>query len=131
MNIFFDVDYTLVTWDGRLRPGVHEIFQRLCEDGHLIYLWSGVGPRWETELVTGCFSKPLYDFHHRIVELGVTITPDYVVDDYESIVQAFPGTQIAGPPVRLNADREMWRVYDEIQGYVAARAADAQNRPPD
>src|SRR4029079_3749145 len=34
MNIFFDVDNTIITWDVKLRPGVHEVFARLREDGH-------------------------------------------------------------------------------------------------
>ena len=38
MNIFFDVDNTIITWDVKLRPGVEEIFTRLREDGHTIYL---------------------------------------------------------------------------------------------
>ena len=28
LNIFFDVDNTIITWDVKLRPGVHEIFQQ-------------------------------------------------------------------------------------------------------
>ena len=81
MNIFFDVDYTLITWDVKLRPGVLEVFERLRADGHTIYLWSGVGPRWEIvnrfelhDHVTDCFWKPLYDHHARMVELGVTVS---------------------------------------------------------
>ena len=32
MNIFFDVDETLVTWDFRLRPHVREVFKALRTD---------------------------------------------------------------------------------------------------
>ena len=89
MNIFFDVDYTLITWDVKLRPGVREVFAKLREEGHTIYLWSGVGPRWEVvrrfelhEHVTDCFWKPLYDHHARLGELGITVMPDFVIDDH-------------------------------------------------
>ena len=70
MKIYFDVDDTLITWDVRLRPGVHDVFTQLREDGHDIYLWSGYGPRWEVvrrfelhEQIIDCFWKPLYDHH--------------------------------------------------------------------
>ena len=29
LNIFFDVDDTIITWDVKLRPGVHEVFQKV------------------------------------------------------------------------------------------------------
>ena len=47
MNIFFDVDYTILGLDDSLRPGTKETFRKLIDDGHSIYIWSGVGLRWE------------------------------------------------------------------------------------
>lgn len=132
MNIFFDVDSTIITWDVKLRPGVHEIFQQLRDDGHTIYLWSGMGPRWEVverfnlqEHVTDCFSKPLYRHHERLAELGVPFVPDYVIDDHAQVVDAFVGTVIDPPKLPLEWDREMWRVYDTIQEFIAEAPADA------
>ena len=126
MNIFFDVDYTLITWDVKLRPGVLEVFEKLRADGHIIYLWSGVGPRWEIvkrfelhDHIADCFWKPLYDHHARMVELGVTVSPDYVIDDHQEIIDAFVGTTIKEPAMPLHTDRELWRVYDDIQAFVA------------
>jgi hypothetical protein len=125
VNIFFDVDYTLITWDVKLRPGVREVFDRLRSDGHTIYLWSGVGPRWEVvrrfelhDHVADCFWKPLYNHHARMAELGVTVTPDYVIDDHQEIVDVFVGTRIAEPRMPLDGDTEMWRVYEDIAAYV-------------
>ena len=46
MHIFFDVDYTILGRDSTLRPGTHEIFTRLRDDGHHVYVWSGEGERW-------------------------------------------------------------------------------------
>lgn len=129
MNIFFDVDYTLITWDVKLRPGVHEVFTKLREQGHTIYLWSGVGPRWEVvrrfelhEHVANCYWKPLYNHHARLDELGIEVMPDFVVDDHLEIVEAFPGTQIKEPAMPLDTDTEMWRVYDTIQAFLATRS---------
>jgi len=128
MNIFFDVDNTIITWDVKLRPGVEEIFTRLREDGHTIYLWSGMGPRWEVvkrfdlhEHVTDCHWKPLHDHHERLEELGVPMVPDYTVDDHPDIINAFGGTHIQAPGPFLERDTEMLRVLDEIRAFVRMR----------
>ena len=34
MNIFFDVDYTILGLDDTLRPGTTETFQKLKDDSH-------------------------------------------------------------------------------------------------
>jgi hypothetical protein len=129
MRIFFDVDDTLITWDVRLRPDVHDVFARLRHDGHDLYLWSGYGPRWEvvrrfdlTEHILDCFWKPLHDHHRRLAELGVPFTPDYAVDDHEQIIHAFGGSVIkpaSGP--FFEDDREMWRIYDEICAHPSSQ----------
>lgn len=128
MRIFFDVDDTLITWDVKLRPHVHEVFQQLRDDGHVIYLWSGYGPRWEVvkrfdlhEHIIDCHWKPLYDHHERLPELKVPFAPDYAVDDHEEIIQVFGGSVIqpAGRP--FVEDREMWRVYEEICAHPIAK----------
>jgi hypothetical protein len=131
LNVFFDVDDTLISWNVKLRPDVAEVFAQLNRDGHTVYLWSGYGPRWEVvrrfelhEHVRDCFSKPLHDHHERLVELGVPFVPDYVVDDHPDIIAAFGGTLVfpAGKP--FVEDREMWRAYDEITAFAASRAAE-------
>ena len=125
MRIFFDVDDTIITWDVRLRPGVAEVFTRLRGDGHDLYLWSGNGPRWEIvrrfdlhEHVLDCFWKPLYRHHERLAELGVPFAPDYVIDDHQEVVDAFPGVRIAPPTHPLEKDRELWRVYEAIRAHA-------------
>ena len=129
MNIFFDVDDTLITWDVKLRPDVAEVFDQIRRDGHDLYLWSGYGPRWEVVRrfdlhahVINCFWKPLHDHHGRLDELGVPFVPDYVVDDHPEIVNAFGGTLVfpAGKP--FVEDREMRRVYDEFTAFARSRA---------
>jgi hypothetical protein len=131
MNVFFDVDSTLITWDYRLRPFVREVFERLCADGHTVYLWSGMGKRWEvverfrlSDLVTDCFDKPLYRHHERLTELGVPMVPDYVIDDHAEPVQAFGGYHIPPPFDPLHEDTEMLRVYEAIVAHIA-QAGDA------
>lgn len=128
MNIFFDVDDTLITWDVKLRPDVMEVFAALRNDGHDLYLWSGYGPRWEVvrrfqmqEHIINCFWKPLYDFHERLPELGVPFIPDVVIDDHPEIVKAFGGIKVVPAGTPFFEDREMWRVYEEIQARALAR----------
>ena len=43
LNVFFDVDNTLIMWDGVVRNHIREVFEALKENGHEIYIWSGVG----------------------------------------------------------------------------------------
>jgi hypothetical protein len=128
VNIFFDVDDTLITWDVKLRPHVPEVFEQLRADGHTLYLWSGYGPRWEVVRrfdlhahIVDCFWKPLHDHHERLETLGVPFVPDYVIDDHPDIVTAFGGTLVfpAGKP--FVEDREMWRAYEEITAFHARR----------
>ena len=75
MNIFFDVDYTILGLDNSLRPDTKETFQALLDEEHKIYIWSGMGERWEVvnkfelnPLVSGVYEKPTHHFHERLEE---------------------------------------------------------------
>lgn len=128
MNVFFDVDYTIIDSEGELlRPHVKEVFQQLVDDGHSIYLWSGMGLRWEVvnghglqSLVQDCFEKPLWNHEKQLAELGVPFHPDYVVDDTPGIVYVFGGFVIPPfSPWTNPQDTEMLRVYDAIKQHSA------------
>lgn len=121
MNIFFDVDHTLIDSDNGLRPGVVELFERLRADGHAISLWSGIGPRWEIveryaleNLIDGCYDKPLYQYERMLKPLGITAWPDFVVDDHPHLVHAFGGCVVARYLQPDPSDQELERVYTEI-----------------
>ena len=73
LNVFFDVDYTLIMADGQLRNHTEEVFIRLTEAGHSIYIWSGVGiRRFDMRLhgldgyVADYFVKPLFRHRERL-----------------------------------------------------------------
>ncbi len=79
LNIFFDVDYTILSVSYTLRPGTYEVFEKLVADGHLIYIWSGVGLRWDEirdhnldAFVTDVFHKPTTDYVAGLEEMGFT-----------------------------------------------------------
>ena len=136
MNIFFDVDYTILGLDDSLRPGTRETFQRLLDDGHKVYIWSGLGPRWEVikkhnrePFASGVYEKPLHHFADRLVELGVPLTPDFVIDDYPEVVSAFGGVWVPPYFFKRNGDEQMHRIYDIITEYVKnGRSEDRQYR---
>lgn len=132
VNIFFDVDDTLITWDFRLRPEVRAVFERLREDGHHLYLWSGRGKRWEvvhryelSDLIVTCHEKPLDDHHAKLAELGVDVVPEFVIDDHYAVVHAFGGYWICPPRRPLEQDRELRKVYDAVNRFLAEREAGA------
>jgi hypothetical protein len=131
MNIFFDVDETILGYDGSLRPLVQQVFQVLVEQGHRIYVWSGVRTagvvrsevveRYGLEaFVTDCFRKPLFDYREQWLRTGISVQPDFCVDDYPDIVEAFGGVLIKPYP-RARADADLERVYEAIQKANAAR----------
>lgn len=127
MNIFFDVDYTIIGYMGDLRPQVREVFTQLKADGHTIYIWSGVGLRTEVvkqhqlqDFISGLYIKPTWDYANQLPKLGVPMVPDFVVDDHVGVVNAFGGVCVRrfdGGPYDKD-DAEMQRVYQAIQAYV-------------
>ena len=131
VNIFFDVDHTIIDSDNALRPGVRELFERLRLAGHRIYLWSGIGPRWEIVhahrlegWVAGCFDKPLYHYEAMLAPLGIPVRPDFVVDDHPHLVHAFGGCVV--PPYRTAnaADTEMERVSHAVERALERRGGE-------
>ncbi len=128
LNVFFDVDGTLISWDNKLRPYVHDVFRQIKDDGHEIYIWSGVGIRQEVvdrhdlqPFISGLYRKPLYDFRERL-HLFTPVTPDFIIDDYPEIVEELGGVMVRPTHWPATNDREMWRVYEVFAAYVRARA---------
>lgn len=131
MNIFFDVDYTILGLDNSLRTGTKETFEKLVGDGHQIYIWSGMGLRWEVvrhhgleESISDVYAKPTYDYQRRLTELGVLVIPDFVIDDYPEIVAAFGGVWVPPHFYRGNRDDQMDRIYRIIAEYVEKGSSD-------
>ncbi|MBI2867515.1 MAG: hypothetical protein HYX97_04185 [Chloroflexi bacterium] len=121
MRVFFDVDNTILAWDNSLRPLVREVFQRLNADGHSVFIWSGVGLRWEVvrthqleQYIVTCYVKPLDRYHESLTSLGITTTPDFVVDDHPGIVEAFSGYLVSPYYFTNPHDQEMLRVYEAV-----------------
>jgi hypothetical protein len=131
MNIFFDVDETILGYDGSLRPLVVEVFERLVDGGHKIFVWSGVRTgevvrtlvveRYGlTSYVTDCYKKPLFDYREQWQKTGIDVQVDFCVDDYPDIVDAFGGMLVI-PYRYARPDQELERVYAAIQTAQTAR----------
>ncbi|MCH7841355.1 MAG: hypothetical protein IH963_08805 [Chloroflexi bacterium] len=126
MNIFFDVDYTILGLDNSLRPDTKETFQALLDEDHKIYIWSGMGERWEVvnkfelnQYVSGVYEKPTHHFHERLEELGVPFEPDFVIDDYPEVVAAFGGVWVPPYFFKRSVDQEMQRIYRIVCDFKA------------
>ena len=131
MKIFFDVDYTILGLDDSLRPGTMETLQKIKDDGHEIYIWSGMGERWEVvkkhnlePLISGVYEKPTHHFHERLEELGVPFEPDFVIDDYPEVVAAFSGVWVPPYFFKRSVDHEMDRIYKIIADVVATGSSE-------
>jgi len=127
MNIFFDMDQTLLGLDETLRPKAREVMQRLKDDGHTLYVWSGMGIRWAEvhshkldELITDCFIKPTYNYAQATKEAGLPVMPDLVIDDIPEVSRALGGAWVE--PYRFHFhspdDNDMERVYQIITDYA-------------
>jgi haloacid dehalogenase-like hydrolase len=128
MNIFFDVDETLIAYDGSLRPGARSVFERLVSDGHHVYVWSGRGIRTSDvhrtglgDLVSGIYQKPLSDFKAGLARCGIPALPDFVIDDYPGIVEFFGGLCIRPYHGGAQADNELSDIPDLVRGLGSAR----------
>ena len=128
MNIFFDTDYTWLGLDDSVRPGTREVMERLIQDGHKIYVWSGVGIRWRdlerhglTELITDCFVKPLDNFIEAIDDLRLPVIPDIVLDDFPEVPSGLSGIWIRPYFYYNPTDTEMERIYQLISSCTGWR----------
>ena len=136
MNIFFDVDSTWLGYDYSLRPGTHELMQRLLADGHIIYIWSGMGIRW-TEVrhhkldpyVTDCFVKPITDYVEKTAET-LPFWPDLVVDDMPEVAAALGGFWVHPYLNRKTPDNELDILYGLITEVATTGSTDNERYSP-
>ena len=125
MHIFFDVDYTILSAYGQLRPGVRDTFQKLVDDGHTLHIWSGVGIRTSEiryhdleHFVAGVYLKPMWDYIAEWDRQGIGVQPDFIIDDHKEIVEKFGGIVVHPYFYPDDRDREMDGVYQAIRDYA-------------
>ena len=137
MNIYFDVDYTLIAMDGSLRPGTTEVFEELINDGHSIYIWSGVGMRTDdierlglSKFVSGIFVKPITEYEVGLKRFSVSPRPDFVIDDHREIVEAFGGVHIEPYYFRSAEDGNMAELYKAIKDFISTGTSNHRGFKP-
>ena len=117
----------------RIQPslGLMIIAQKLIDDGHQIFIWSGVGLRSDDmnrldlmDLVSGIFVKPITDFEIGLERFGVRPRPDFVIDDHREIVEAFGGVHIEPYYFRSAEDGHMNELYHAIKQYHGTGSCD-------
>ena len=128
-KIFFDVDYTLLGVDGSLRPRAREVLQRLVDDGHQLYVWSGNGIRWRDirkheleSLVVDCMEKPVSSYVNSVEMMD--LKPDLVVDDHLEIVAALGGVWARTYYFPNSTDEEMEDIYRVITEWAQSGSSD-------
>jgi hypothetical protein len=121
VNVYFDVDYTMLSVDGHLRRGTLDVITRLVDDGHKIHVWSGEGKRWHVvrthglePFVSGVFEKPITDYANGLIRCGVDPLPDFIIDDYPQIVGFFGGYHCPDFYTVRDDDDEMEVIYSVI-----------------
>ena len=129
MNIFFDMDQTLIAYNGLLRPFVAKVLDQLNLDNHTIFIWSGVGVRTDEvrqlgilSKVKGVYAKPLDRFEQGLIDLKIPVRPDAVIDDHEEIVSHFGGVLVKPYFWPDSDDKEMNRVYIKLTEMFKSRS---------
>jgi hypothetical protein len=109
INVFFDVDHTLVFVNQHvnvLRPGAHEVMERIRSAGHGVYVWSAGGKEYVektvamhglSHLVDGCHDK----------DPRVEPYPDFIIDDDWYLVEKYGGHLVSQYKEANDEDREL------------------------
>lgn len=120
LNIFFDVDHTLVFVDqhtNALRPRAHEAMRTLKEAGHGVYVWSAGGQHYVervvqvhglAEWVDGCFDK----------DPRVQPRPDFIIDDDWYLVEKYGGHLVSQYKAVDENDRELLDAIEAALRFV-------------
>ncbi|MFP6679200.1 MAG: hypothetical protein VB824_03465 [Dehalococcoidia bacterium] len=127
LNFFIDVDYTLISANGALRPHAETLFSRVTQAGHAMYVWSGVGIR-KYEMtrhkidpwVKDYFEKPTSDYRAAVERAALPVQPDLVVDDHEEIVHEFGGVVVRPYFFADDTDRELVNVADALLDFASS-----------
>ena len=110
--------------DGSLRPRTREIFSQLIEDGHKVFIWSGVGMRTKDmerldlmDLISGIFVKPITEFENGLDRFNVQPRPDFVIDDHREFGEALGGVHIEPYYFGAAEDGQMDDLYQSISDF--------------
>jgi hypothetical protein len=116
MNVYFDVDHTLIYVDQHghtLRPGARHAIRTIKEAGHGVFVWSAGGAEYVErvvrihelgEWVDGCFDK----------SPRVQPAPDVIIDDDWYLVEKYGGYLVSQYKVVNEEDREFYDILEKL-----------------
>lgn len=113
MNIFFDIDLTIVSASYELRPHTREVMESLKTAGHKVYLWSMGGKDFAESMVAR------HDLHELVEACldkrdPLAIQPDLCIDDEPYYVNTYGGHVVSWYLMNSAHDREMLRVLQQV-----------------
>ncbi|MEO9256262.1 MAG: HAD family hydrolase [Tepidiformaceae bacterium] len=118
MNVFFDVDHTLVFIDqntNALRPGACEAMMRLKNGGHGVYVWSASGLAHVERVVKlhglGEWVDGMFDKDPRVQPY-----PDWIIDDDWYLVEKYGGHCVSQYKAVNLEDREFEEALEKLVG---------------
>ena len=116
LNIFFDVDHTLVFIDqhtNALRPGAHDAMRRLKAAGHGVYVWSAAGLEHVQRVVAlhnlGQWVDGMFDKDPRVLPY-----PDFIIDDDWYLVEKYGGHCVSQYKAVNDDDREFAEAMERL-----------------
>ena len=123
MNIFFDVDHTLLlnTKDySVLRPGAHISMQKLSELGNEVHVWSAGGKTYCERIVEQHgLTNWVTDCHDKSPK--VQPQPDVIIDDDQYLVEKYGGFTVSQYKKINEKDRELLEITEQIlQGVLSS-----------
>jgi FMN phosphatase YigB (HAD superfamily) len=116
LNIFFDVDHTLVHVTqhlNSLRPGTKEVMKRMKDAGHTIFVWSAGGEEYSKRTVEkhnlGGWVEDCFDKHPK-----VDPKPDIIIDDDWYLVEKYGGYVVSQYKEVDESDRELLEIIEKL-----------------
>ncbi len=118
MNVYFDVDQTLICINAELnalRPGAAEAMRQLKHAGHDVYVWSASGLAHVERVVALHGLNEWVDGMHD-KDPRVQPPPDYIIDDDWYLVEKWGGYCVSQYRTVDEGDGELLRAVAELLG---------------
>lgn len=123
-QIFFDVDGTLISKDGDIRPGALDVLKFCHKKGLFVVVWSGGGVEYAKSWVRKI--DPNKEAHIHILEKtpGILIAGHMMVDDMKEMTTLAKNLGAIGywvpyfEPMIVKDDNEMNRLKEFIERII-------------
>lgn len=119
MNIFFDVDLTLISPFLELRPHARDVLAALKAEGHRLFLWSAGGKAYAEYIAERC---RLQEFVEACFSKGepLAVVPEFCVDDHPDFVTPCSGYLVRPYVGFFHRDEELLQVLHHIRSVAVS-----------